>query len=66
MVEEWREIAEAPKYEVSNQRRVRNIKTGKILKENSEDAVNLMIDGRRICRTTWSLKKAAFPFRGLE
>lgn len=63
MVEEWRPVADAPKYEVSNQSRVRNAKTGKVLKQNSEEAVNLMVDGTRLCRTGWSLKKAAFPER---
>jgi hypothetical protein len=44
----WRDIPWAPKYEVSNDGRVRNVRTGRILKYsnfNSRSGVGLMVNG---------------------
>lgn len=59
-MEEWRTIAEAPNYEVSSERRVRNKNTGRVLRQNQNDQVNLMHNGERLCRTAWLLKRDAF------
>jgi hypothetical protein len=58
--EEWRTVAEAPNYEVSDQARVRNKKTGRILRATRQGAVGLMRDGERFNRHAKSLRTRAF------
>lgn len=50
-MEEWKPIRETDQYEVSNEGRVRNVKTGRILKGAADDRgrvkVSLHIDGKQ-------------------
>lgn len=61
--EVWEIIAEATKYEVSNLGRVRNIKTGRILKHvmvGKTPTVTMMDAGFRLCRSIPKLVRQAF------
>jgi hypothetical protein len=63
MEEEWRQIPEAINYEVSNLQRVRNRKTGRILKQRKVGnvyTVSLMDAGYHLCRSVQLLETRAF------
>lgn len=63
-MEIWRTVVEAPGYEVSNMGRVRNRRTGRILKPSRSaerhDKVNLRDAGFTITRSVGKLRKEAF------
>lgn len=62
MQEEWRIIKEYPRYSVSNQWRVRNNETGKILKTDSSGCVTLYSGSResRVYKSVYGLYLKAF------
>lgn len=63
MDEQWERIAEAVKYAVSSEGRVKNLKTGRILKINmigKTPTVTLMDGGWRLTRSVSKLMKEAF------
>jgi hypothetical protein len=64
-MEIWATIEEAPNYEISTQGRVRNKKTGRVLKPHHNRLtdtfqVTLMTDRERITRQIKKLKREAF------
>lgn len=60
----WRTVADARDYEVSDEGRVRNKKTGRILKPSKnasgKDQVVMMDAGHRVGRTVHGLVERAF------
>lgn len=66
MHEEWRQIRDATNYEVSDEGRVRNKKTGRILKQqkiSNTPIVNLMDAGFQLGRSVPKLVEEAFGHR---
>lgn len=63
-MEQWRRIEEAVWYDVSNQGRVRNRRTNRILRPSKNrqgvEKVNLRDAGLTITRSVESLRKKAF------
>lgn len=65
MDEIWRTITEAPNYEISSEGRVRNKKTGRVLKLHSigkVPIVTLMDGGFRLTRSVPKLVEQTFVF----
>lgn len=63
MSEMWTTIVEASKYEISNLGKVRNIKTGRVLKQamiGKTPTVTMMDAGFRLCRSVPKLMREAF------
>lgn len=59
----WAAITEASKYEISNIGRVRNVNTGRILKQvmiGKTPTVTMMDAGFRLCRSVPKLVREAF------
>lgn len=63
-MEVWRTVVEAPTYEVSNLGRVRNRRTGRILRTSKskerQEKVNLRDAGFTITRSVHKIRKDAF------
>lgn len=60
---DWRRIAEAAAYEINEMGQVRNIKTGRILKQaliGKTPTVTMMDSGFRLCRSVPKLIREAF------
>jgi len=59
-MEEWRTIEEAPNYEISSDKLVRNKKSGRILRPQRGE-VQLMSRGARLGRSVNTLHRRTFP-----
>lgn len=62
--EEWAKVKEAPSYEISNEGRVKNSSTGKILKPQNNGTgvqhVSLREGSKTLTRSVAALRKRAF------